>query len=179
MLKSDPSIVGGMANRRSPKPKIDPEELELIKSSQNGCCSLCRNNVDDDELEAEHIFPLRSGSLDVGSNVIFICQLCNQMEKRTIRIPAGLAMRATNTIDTSLAEVVRQSLVHYLDSLDAIENERTDSGGLQREVSRLRRKMTVYSHRVRKAKEALDSNPFPNYLVSDDRLTKSEENRQG
>jgi hypothetical protein len=163
-----------MANRRSPKPKIEPEELESIKSSQNGCCSLCRTNVGDDELEAEHIVPLRSGSLDVGSNVNFICQLCNRMKKQTIRIPAGLAMRATKTIDTSLAEVVRQSLVHYMDSLDAIENERTDSGRLQREVSRLERKVDVYAHQLKSVQEALDSNPFGHYLVNDDKLTKRE-----
>jgi len=154
-----------MANRRSPRPKLTEDEIKTRRQEQRDACSLCCKPTEGEQMSAEHIIPLRSTvGFDVPSNVHFVCSRCVLLVKRTIRIPVGLADRATEVSKTSFAEVVRVSLQRYLESLAGGNQEHRDNEQLRQQISRLEQKVKIYSEQLKLIEEALEFNPFEKYI---------------
>jgi hypothetical protein len=95
------------------------------------------------------------GGGDVPENIRFICQMCNDTRKFTIRIPKGLANRVLQSNELPISELVRVALIEYFD-------KHTQNQSL--EIINLKQQNRVLRARLDAVKKAFDYNPFEEYI---------------
>jgi len=152
-----------MANRRSPKSKLTKEELSELRADNGSKCSLCCKHDNQRNLVADHITPLRSGGFDVPSNIQFICNGCNVLVKRSIRIPVSLANEAVAVSKLPLAEVVRASMQYYMQFKLDDGHDIGVISDFRKRISQLENKNRRYVEQIKLIEEALKHNPYRKY----------------
>ena len=108
-------------------------------------------------MQPDHIVPLgaKCGGADVPENIQFLCSMCQQMQKFTVRIPEGLAKRVLRSTELPISELIRVALTSYF-----VKHSQDD--GL--EIINLKQQNRVLTARLDAVKKAFDYNPFEEYI---------------
>lgn len=144
-----------MANRRSPYTQLSDNVLNQRKEEHGLKCGTCGDAEKSNSMQPDHIVPLGAGGADIPENIQFICSLCQDMRKFTIRIPGGLANRLLHSTDLPISELIRVALTAHF-----TESERDH--GL--EIYNLKQQNRVLHARLDAVKKAFDYNPFEEYI---------------
>ncbi|MDP6844660.1 MAG: HNH endonuclease signature motif containing protein [Candidatus Thalassarchaeaceae archaeon] len=144
-----------MANRRSPFTRLPDDILQERRIAHGASCGICQQVDKTSIMRPDHIMPLNMGGGDVPENIRYICQMCNDTRKFTIRIPKGLANRVLQSNELPISELVRVALIEYFD-------KHTQNQSL--EIINLKQQNRVLRARLDAVKKAFDHNPFEHYI---------------
>lgn len=61
--------------------RLTPGERTLIYNKFNGRCAYCGAKIQQDEMQVDHVIPLRIGGEDVPANMFPACRSCNHYKR--------------------------------------------------------------------------------------------------
>ena len=113
-----------MVGRRAKKPQVSGALAKVLLERDDGC-GWCLGECESSEASIEYRNPApkdSDASID-SDDLIAVCQLCQQTEKRSVRFPRGLLVAADKIEGPGFSETVRVALIEYLESRTAALEE--------------------------------------------------------
>ena len=112
-----------MPGRRARKPEVSGALAKVLLERDRGC-SWCGKTCDSSAASIEYRNPAsRDSDASIDSDdLIAVCELCTQTEKRSVRFPRGLLVAADKIDGTGFSETVRVALIEYLERRNARGN---------------------------------------------------------
>ena len=116
-----------MVGRRARKPQVSGALAKVLLKRDRGC-SWCGETCDSSAASIEYRNPAsRDSDASIDSDdLIAVCELCTQTEKRSVRFPRGLLVAADKIDGTGFSETVRVALIEYLERRTAPEDVEWD-----------------------------------------------------
>ena len=116
-----------MVGRRARKPQVSGALAKVLLKRDRGC-SWCGETCDSSAASIEYRNPAsRDSDASIDSDdLIAVCELCQQTEKRSVRFPRGLLVAADKIDGTGFSETVRVALIEYLERRTAPEDVEWD-----------------------------------------------------
>ena len=113
-----------MPGRRARKPQVSGALAKVLLKRDRGC-SWCGETCDSSAASIEYRNPAsRDSDASIDSDdLIAVCELCQQTEKRSVRFPRGLLVAADKIDGAGFSETVRVALIEYLESRTAALEE--------------------------------------------------------
>ena len=112
-----------MVGRRAKKPQVNGALAKVLLERDEGC-SWCGKTCDSSAASIEYRNPApkdSDASID-SDDLIAVCELCQQTEKRSVRFPRGLLVAADKIDGAGFSETVRVALIEYLERRNARGN---------------------------------------------------------
>ena len=116
-----------MVGRRARKPQVSGALAKVLLERDDGC-GWCLGECESSEASIEYRNPVpkdSDSSID-SDDLVAVCALCQQTEKRSVRFPRGLLVAADKIEGAGFSETVRVALIEYLERRTALEDEEWD-----------------------------------------------------
>jgi hypothetical protein len=116
-----------MVGRRAAKPQVSGALAKVLLERDDGC-GWCLGECESSEASIEYRNPAsRDSDSSIDSDdLIAVCELCQETEKRSVRFPRGLLVAADKIDGTGFSETVRVALIEYLERRTAPEDVEWD-----------------------------------------------------
>ncbi len=125
-----------MVGRRARKPQVSGALAKVLLERDDGC-GWCLGECESSEASIEYRNPApkdSDASID-SDDLIAVCQLCQQTEKRSVRFPRGLLVAADKIEGPGFSETVRVALIEYLERRNARGNVPSDNERLRESLA--------------------------------------------